>query len=198
MITRLHKILVANRGEIALRVIRAGKRLGYRMVAVHSSVDAAATFVREADQAVEIGPGPAKESYLSIPRLLDAARRTGADAIHPGYGFLSENADFAEQCIAAGLIFIGPSPNAIRLMGNKRAAKACAENAGVPCVPGYDGESQDHDTLLRHALQIGFPLMVKAVAGGGGEGVAPGIPGGRTGGRAWAGKKRGIKRLREW
>jgi len=168
---RFHKVLVANRGEIAVRVLRSAHALGYATVAVHSEADCEALHVRLADEAVELGPAPSRESYLSIPRILDAARRTGADAIHPGYGFLSENPEFAEACAAAGLTFVGPPTEAIRLMGNKRLAKLAMQRSGVPCVPGYEGAAQDDETLLREARRIGWPVMVKAAAGGGGRGM---------------------------
>ena len=165
------KLLIANRGEIALRILRSARALGYRTVAVHSEADADAPHVRAADQAVCIGPPPAAQSYLSVERLIEAARLTGADAVHPGYGFLSENADFAEACAAAGLVFVGPPAAAIRAMGNKRAAKELMRRAGVPCLPGYDGKAQDDSTLLAEAERVGLPLMVKAAAGGGGRGM---------------------------
>jgi 3-methylcrotonyl-CoA carboxylase alpha subunit len=164
-------LLIANRGEIACRVIRTAQRMGLRTVAVFSDADADALHVTLADAAIRLGPAPARESYLSIPALLDAARRSGAEAIHPGYGFLSENADFAEACAAAGLIFIGPPPAAIRAMGSKAASKALMEQAGVPLVPGYHGEDQADATLRDAALRIGFPVLVKASAGGGGKGM---------------------------
>ena len=165
------KILIANRGEIACRVIRTAHRLGYRTVAVFSEADAGAPHVLQADEAVCIGPAPATESYLDIAALLDAARRTAADALHPGYGFLSERADFAEACAAAGLVFIGPPPSAIRAMGDKALAKRRMQEAGVPCAPGYLGEEQGDERLLAEASQLGLPLLVKAVAGGGGRGM---------------------------
>jgi len=165
------KILIANRGEIAARVIEAARKKGYRSVAVFSEADARARHVSLADEAVLIGPAPVGQSYLSIDRIIDAAKRTGADAVHPGYGFLSENAAFAQACADAGLVFIGPSPNAIRAMGNKAAAKRLMIEAGVPCVPGYQGEAQDDATFTKEAKRIGFPLMVKAAAGGGGRGM---------------------------
>ncbi|MFC7332910.1 acetyl/propionyl/methylcrotonyl-CoA carboxylase subunit alpha [Rhodocista pekingensis] len=169
--TRFTRLLIANRGEIACRVIATARRLGYETVAVHSAADADARHVRLADLAVEIGPAPVGQSYLSIPRLIDAARRTGADAVHPGYGFLSENADFAQACRDAGLVFVGPSPEAIRAMGSKRLAKERVAAAGVPVLPGYSGAAQDEETLLREAERVGLPLMVKASAGGGGRGL---------------------------
>jgi geranyl-CoA carboxylase alpha subunit len=167
----LQKILIANRGEIAVRVIRTARELGYRTVAVFSEADADALHVGMADQAVCIGPAAVSESYLRGDKILDAARRCGADAIHPGYGFLSENADFARQCEAVGITFIGPGADAIELMGSKRLSKIAMLKAGVPCVPGYEGADQDEATLIKEAGKIGFPLMVKASAGGGGRGM---------------------------
>jgi geranyl-CoA carboxylase alpha subunit len=164
-------VLVANRGEIAVRVISGARALGYRTVAVYSRADAAAPHVRLADRAVEIGPAPARESYLDGARILAAARAAGADAVHPGYGFLSENAGFARACAEAGLVFIGPPPEAIALMGNKRQAKLRMERAGVPCVPGYSGPDGSDAALLAAAQRIGPPIMVKAAAGGGGRGM---------------------------
>ena len=165
------KILIANRGEIACRVTRTAKALGYRTVAVFSDADAVALHVREADEAVRIGPPPAQESYLNIEALLAAAKLAGADAVHPGYGFLSENAAFAEACTKQGLVFIGPPAAAIDAMGNKARAKALMEAAGVPVVPGYRGADQSDETLIVEGRRIGFPLMVKAAAGGGGRGM---------------------------
>ena len=165
------KILVANRGEIAVRVMRTAKALGYRTVAVYSEADSHSPHVTMADQAVCIGPAAVGESYLRADNILEAARRTGADAIHPGYGFLSENADFARACVEAGLVFIGPRPDAIELMGCKRQSKIAMQAAGVPCIPGYEGNEQDNDTLQKAAMAIGFPLMIKASAGGGGRGM---------------------------
>ncbi len=165
------KILIANRGEIACRVIRTAKALGYRTVAVYSEADAQALHVNLADEAVCIGPAPVRESYLNIAALLAAARSTGADAVHPGYGFLSENDGFAQACLDAGLVFIGPDPQAILKMGNKAGAKRLMLAAGVPCVPGYQGMDQSDATLLAQAREIGFPIMVKAAAGGGGRGM---------------------------
>jgi geranyl-CoA carboxylase alpha subunit len=167
----LKKILIANRGEIACRIQRTAQTLGYRTVAVFSDADADALHVRMADQAVNIGPAPVKQSYLNIAAILDAARRTGADAIHPGYGFLSENAEFARACQHAGITFIGPSPEAIELMGSKRLSKLAMLAAGVPCIDGYQGPEQDDATLSREAERIGYPLMIKASAGGGGRGM---------------------------
>ena len=165
------KILIANRGEIAVRVIRACHELGLTSVAVYSDADADAPHVRMADQAVCIGGAPVGESYLNMAAILEAAARTGADAVHPGYGFLAENATFAQACADAGVTFIGPSPRAIALMGNKRLAKLRMAEAEVPCVPGYSGTAQDDPTLAAEGEKIGFPLMVKAAAGGGGRGM---------------------------
>jgi len=165
------KILIANRGEIALRIARTARAMGYRTVAVYSDTDRAMPHAAFADEAVPIGAAPAAESYLAIDKIVAAAKRTGADAIHPGYGFLSENADFAEACSAAGLAFIGPPAAAMRLMGNKAAAKHRMVEAGVPCVPGYDGEEQTDEAFARAAAKIRFPAMVKAAAGGGGRGM---------------------------
>jgi geranyl-CoA carboxylase alpha subunit len=167
----IHTLLIANRGEIACRIIRACRRLGIRAVAVYADADAGARHVRLADEAIHIGPSPAAESYLAIERILDAARRSQADAIHPGFGFLAENAEFARACATAGFIFIGPGPEAIEAMGNKRAAKMVVSAAGVPVIPGYHGTDQRDDALQQAAGQIGFPLMVKAAAGGGGKGM---------------------------
>ncbi|WP_460353237.1 MULTISPECIES: acetyl/propionyl/methylcrotonyl-CoA carboxylase subunit alpha [unclassified Pseudomonas] len=167
----IHKILIANRGEIACRIQRTAQALGYRTVAVFSDADADAPHVQMADQAVNIGAAPVQQSYLNIPAILDAARRSGADAIHPGYGFLSENAEFARACAEAGLTFIGPSAEAIELMGSKRLSKIAMLDADVPCIAGYQGAAQDDATLLREAERIGYPLMIKASAGGGGRGM---------------------------
>ena len=167
----LDSVLIANRGEIACRIIRTAKKLGMRTIAVHSEADAGAPFVKMADEAHLIGPAPARESYLAIDRLIDAARRTGAQCVHPGYGFLSENAEVAEACAKAGLVFIGPPPAAIRAMGSKSAAKGLMETAGVPIAAGYHGAEQDPGRLLAEAEQIGFPVMLKASAGGGGRGM---------------------------
>jgi acetyl-CoA carboxylase biotin carboxylase subunit len=165
------KILVANRGEIALRVIRACRDMRLASVAVYSDADRAAAHVRLADEAVHIGPAPASQSYLSIERILEAARATGAGAIHPGYGFLSENAEFADACQAAGITFIGPSGRVMRAMGEKTAARRVAEEAGVPVVPGFDSGLEDAAEAARLAEQVGYPIMLKAAAGGGGKGI---------------------------
>ncbi|MBZ0132649.1 MAG: acetyl/propionyl/methylcrotonyl-CoA carboxylase subunit alpha [Rhodocyclaceae bacterium] len=165
------KILIANRGEIACRVIKTARRLGIRTVAVYSEADAGARHVRLADEAVLIGPAAARESYLVAARILEAAQKTGAEAVHPGYGFLSENDVFAEACAAAGIAFIGPPASAIRAMGSKSAAKALMEQAGVPLVPGYHGEIQDPAFLQAQAEHIGYPVLIKASAGGGGKGM---------------------------
>jgi geranyl-CoA carboxylase alpha subunit len=165
------KILVANRGEIACRVIRTAHRLGYATVAVYSDADADAPHVAMADAAVRLGPPPAAASYLSVPAVLAAAKATGADAVHPGYGFLSERADFAQACADAGLVFIGPPPAAIRAMGSKALAKRRMLEAGVPCASGYLGDDQRDETLAAEAAKLGLPLLVKAVAGGGGRGM---------------------------
>ena len=169
--TRISSILIANRGEIAVRVIRTARSLGIRTIAVHSVADRDAPHVALADSAVEIGPAPVGESYLVIDKIIEAARAEGADAIHPGYGFLSENGAFAQACEAAGIIFIGPGTEAIAVMGNKAEAKRRMIAADVPCVPGYEGEDQSDDTFVRQADRIGFPVMVKAAAGGGGRGM---------------------------
>ncbi|MFZ5682836.1 MAG: acetyl-CoA carboxylase biotin carboxylase subunit [Bradyrhizobiaceae bacterium] len=170
-LTPFRKILIANRGEIALRVMRTAKRLGYETVAVYSTADAKARHVGEADQAVWIGESQPSQSYLRIDAIVAAAKASGADAVHPGYGFLAENAEFAKACRDAGLVFIGPSPEAIHAMGHKAGAKDIMQKAGVPCVPGYQGEDQSDDAMLTAAKRIGFPVMIKAVAGGGGRGM---------------------------
>lgn len=165
------KVLIANRGEIACRVIATCRRLGIATVAVYSDADRNARHVRLADEAIRIGPAAARESYLRGDALLDAARATGAQAIHPGYGFLSENADFADACAAAGITFIGPPASAIRAMGDKSAAKALMAKAGVPLTPGYHGDQQAPDFLRTQADAIGYPVLIKASAGGGGKGM---------------------------
>ncbi len=167
----ISSLLIANRGEIARRIIRTARRLGIRTVAVYSEADANAPHVREADEAVLIGPAPARESYLVPDKLIAAARQTGAEAIHPGYGFLSENAGFAEAVLAAGLVWVGPPPASIRAMGLKDAAKKRMADAGVPTTPGYLGEDQAPERLHREADGIGYPVLIKAVAGGGGKGM---------------------------
>src|SRR6266702_2818043 len=164
------KILIANRGEIALRVLRACKELGISTVAVHSTADADAMHVRLADESVCIGPAPARDSYLNIPALLTACEITGADAVHPGYGFLSENARFAEILIEHDVHFIGPKPEHIRLMGDKIEAKRTAQRLGIPVVPGSDGGVGSDADALAIAADFGFPLLIKAAAGGGGRG----------------------------
>ncbi|MCB1743653.1 MAG: ATP-grasp domain-containing protein, partial [Gammaproteobacteria bacterium] len=166
------KIVIANRGEIALRVLRACRELGIRTVAVHSMVDREMKHVRLADESVCIGPAPAAQSYLNIPALLSAAEVTDALAIHPGYGFLSENADFAERVESSGFVFIGPRPETIRVMGDKVAALATMRRAGVPCLPGSDGPlDEDPAENVRMARSIGYPIIIKAAAGGGGRGM---------------------------
>lgn len=167
----IKKVLIANRGEIALRIIRTCHELGLQTVAVYSTADRDSLAVRFADEAVCIGPPPARESYLRVDRIIAAAEVTGADAIHPGYGFLAENADFAEICADHNLIFIGPSPDTIRSMGDKSIAKATMVKAGVPVVPGSEGEISDMKEAARIAAEIGYPVMVKASAGGGGRGM---------------------------
>ena len=166
-----NRILIANRGEIACRIIHTAQRLGIGTVAVYSEADVNARHVSLADEAVAIGPAPARDSYLAAEKLISAAERTGAEAIHPGYGFLSENAGFAEACGDAGITFIGPSPRAIEAMGSKSAAKTIMRQAGIPLVPGYHGDNQDEMFLLGEAEKIGFPVMLKASAGGGGRGM---------------------------
>jgi propionyl-CoA carboxylase alpha chain len=170
-VPRIRKVLVANRGEIARRVLRTLRGMGIRSVAVFSDADAGAPHVREADEAVRIGPPPSRESYLEIDRILDAARATGADAVHPGYGFLAENAGFAERCAAAGVVFIGPPAAAIRAMGSKIEAKRIMAGAGVPVIPGVSGAGLSDDALAREARALELPLLVKASAGGGGKGM---------------------------
>src|SRR5215475_1646334 len=165
------KILIANRGEIALRILRACKELGIPTVAVHSTADADAMHVRLADESVCIGPPAAKESYLNVPALLAACEITGADAVHPGYGFLSENARFAEILIEHGIHFIGPKPEHIRLMGDKIEAKRTAQRLSIPVVPGSEGGVSSDQEALAIAREVGFPVLVKAAAGGGGRGM---------------------------
>ncbi|HEY9033193.1 MAG TPA: biotin carboxylase N-terminal domain-containing protein, partial [Pseudomonadales bacterium] len=168
----LDKVLIANRGEIALRILRACKELGIRTVAVHSTVDRDLMHVRLADESVCIGPAPSGQSYLNVPAIIAACEVTDAVAVHPGYGFLAENADFAEQLEKSGFKFIGPSPEVIRTMGDKVAAIAAMKKAGVPTVPGSDGPlNEDTDRTLKIARQIGYPVIIKAAAGGGGRGM---------------------------
>ena len=164
-------VLIANRGEIACRIARTAKRLGLRTIAVYSQADAGALHVRLCDEAHAIGPAPAAESYLRIDKLIAVAKAARADCVHPGYGFLAENADFAQACSDAGIVFVGPPPAAIRAMGLKDRAKALMEKAGVPVVPGYHGERQEPKFLKQKAYEIGYPVLIKAVAGGGGKGM---------------------------
>ena len=167
----IRKLLIANRGEIAVRIIRAAKELGIKTVQVHSIADQESLAVKMADEAVSIGPPHAAKSYLNIEAILNAAKSTGADAVHPGYGFLAENAKFADAVVAAGLIFVGPNGNSIRTMGDKVAARVAAEKAGVPVVPGSGGRIDDETEARNIAKRIGFPVMIKAAAGGGGRGI---------------------------
>src|SRR5215208_1138039 len=164
-------LLIANRGEIACRIMRTARRMGVRTIAVYSEADAKALHVRMADEAVHIGPSPARESYLRGEQIIAAAKATKAQAIHPGYGFLSENADFAQAVIDAGLIWVGPKPDSIRAMGLKDAAKKLMAEAGVPVTPGYLGGDQSPKRLQKEADAIGYPVLIKAVAGGGGKGM---------------------------
>ncbi|MDH2343106.1 acetyl/propionyl/methylcrotonyl-CoA carboxylase subunit alpha [Bradyrhizobium sp. SSUT77] len=168
---RFRTLLIANRGEIACRVIRTARAMGLRTVAVYSEADRDAMHVALADEAVLLGPARARDSYLNVERLIEAARKTGAEAIHPGYGFLSENAEFARACFDAGLVFVGPTAGMMTAMGSKSGSKALMEKAGVPLVPGYHGEAQDDATLAKAAEKVGFPILVKASAGGGGRGM---------------------------
>jgi 3-methylcrotonyl-CoA carboxylase alpha subunit len=193
-------VLIANRGEIACRVIRTARRLGVRTIAVYSDADAYALHMRVADEAIRVGRASARESYLDVDAILEAARRSGAEAIHPGYGFLSENSDFAAACAAAGFVFVGPPPDAIRAMGSKIGAKQLMERAGVPIVPGYHGDMQDDATLARAAHEVGYPLLIKASAGGGGKGMrivrtAEELPAALAGARREASKAFGDDRL---
>lgn len=169
--SKIKKILIANRGEIACRVIRTARKMNIKTVAVYSDADRDALHVKMADEAVHLGPAPATESYLLIDKIIDAAKQTGADAIHPGYGFLSENPAFVRACEKAGIIFMGPSAEAMEAMGLKDAAKALMSEAGVPVTPGYQGDNQDPDYLAEQAEEIGYPVLIKAVAGGGGKGM---------------------------
>jgi 3-methylcrotonyl-CoA carboxylase alpha subunit len=168
---RFRTLLIANRGEIAVRVIRTARAMGLRTVAVYSEADRGAMHVAMADEAVLLGPARARDSYLNIERVIEAARQTGAEAVHPGYGFLSENAGFAKACLDAGLVFVGPTAEMMTAMGSKSGSKALMEKAGVPLVPGYHGEAQDEATLAKAADRVGFPVLVKASAGGGGRGM---------------------------
>ncbi|MFM9974916.1 MAG: acetyl/propionyl/methylcrotonyl-CoA carboxylase subunit alpha, partial [Beijerinckiaceae bacterium] len=167
----LTSVLIANRGEIACRVIRTAKRMGMRTIAVYSEADKDAPHVQLADEAYLIGPAPARDSYLRADTILDVARKAKADCVHPGYGFLSENTDFAAACAQAGIVFVGPPSSAIEAMGLKDAAKTLVEKAGVPVVPGYHGSNQDPAFLKEKAYSIGYPVLIKAVAGGGGKGM---------------------------
>ena len=175
MAKRIRRVLVANRGEIAVRVMRTCRDLGIETVAVFSDADRSALHVRYADQAIHIGPPPARESYLDIEKILTAVRTSGADAVHPGYGFLSENEDFADACDRAGIVFIGPSGDSMRMMGDKTSARATVTRAGVPVIPGDNGpEGRGFPTAedaLVAAREVGFPVMLKAAAGGGGKGM---------------------------
>jgi 3-methylcrotonyl-CoA carboxylase alpha subunit len=164
-------LLIANRGEIACRIARTARRLGVRTIAIYSDADAHALHVTMCDEAYRVGPPPPRESYLDGDAIVAIAKRAGAQAIHPGYGFLSENASFAKACEAAGLVFVGPPPAAIAAMGSKSAAKSIMSAAGVPVVPGYHGDDQDDALLAREAERAGFPVLVKATAGGGGKGM---------------------------
>lgn len=167
----MRSLLVANRGEIARRIFRTARQMGLATVAVYADGDAHAPFVAEADSAIALNGRNAAETYLDIGKVLAACQRSGADAVHPGYGFLAENSDFARACRAAGLVFIGPSPEAIDAMGDKAGAKRLMLAAGVPCIPGYEGEDQSEARLVAEAARIGFPVMIKASAGGGGRGM---------------------------
>jgi 3-methylcrotonyl-CoA carboxylase alpha subunit len=168
---RFRTLLIANRGEIAVRVIRTARAMGLRTVAVYSEADRDAMHVALADEAVLLGPARARDSYLNIERVIEAARKSGAEAVHPGYGFLSENAEFAQGCADAGLVFVGPTAAMMTAMGSKSGSKMLMEKAGVPLVPGYHGEAQDEATLAKAAGKVGFPVLVKASAGGGGRGM---------------------------
>ncbi len=169
--TPFRRLLVANRGEIALRIFATAREMGLETVAVYSSADARSRHVHAADRSVAIGGPLPAESYLNIPAIIAAAKASGAEAIHPGYGFLAENAAFARACREAGLVFVGPSPDSIEAMGDKARAKALMQAAGVPVVPGYQGDDQSDERLAAEAEAIGYPVMIKAVAGGGGRGM---------------------------
>ena len=171
------KVLIANRGEIALRIQRACRELGIKTVMVHSEADSEAKYVKLADESVCIGPPPSSASYLNIPAIISAAEVTDSEAIHPGYGFLSENADFAERVEKSGFVFIGPRPETIRLMGDKISAKAAMLKAGVPCVPGAEGALPDqNEEIVKIARKVGYPVIIKASGGGGGRGMRVVIP----------------------
>jgi 3-methylcrotonyl-CoA carboxylase alpha subunit len=167
----LRKLLIANRGEIACRVAATARRMGMATVAVYSDADRDARHVRACDEAIRLGPAAPAESYLHVERVLQAARAAGADALQPGYGFLSENAAFAQACADAGVVFVGPPPSAIAAMGSKSAAKSLMQSAGVPLVPGYHGADNDPALLAAEAARIGYPVLIKASAGGGGKGM---------------------------
>src|SRR3954468_22846678 len=177
-------LLIANRGEIARRIMRTARRMGIRTITVYSDADAQALHVREADAAVRIGGPAPRDSYLNIAAILDAAKRTGADAVHPGYGFLAENADFAQAVIDAGLTWVGPPPAVIRQMGDKGEAKRIARGTGVPTIPGAEPDDQSDAGLIAAAKPLGFPLMIKAAAGGGGRGARARDAAGECGERA--------------
>ncbi|MBN2404706.1 MAG: acetyl-CoA carboxylase biotin carboxylase subunit, partial [Coriobacteriia bacterium] len=168
---KIRKLLIANRGEVALRIVRACKEMGIASVAVYSEADKDSLHARMADEAVCIGPASSALSYLSMPNIISAALVKGADAIHPGYGFLAENAAFARACADSGLVFVGPSPDAIERMGDKAIARQTMMNAGVPCVPGSEGAVDTPEEALEFALEVGFPVLIKASAGGGGKGM---------------------------
>ena len=191
------KVLIANRGEIALRVQRACRELGIPTVAVHSTADSEAMHVRLSDESVCIGPPSARDSYLNMAAILSAARVTGADAIHPGYGFLSENAAFAEMVEDHGLTFIGPTSEHIRMMGDKITAKTAMARLGVPLVPGSDGALPDLETAREVADRVGYPVLIKAAAGGGGRGMKVAAHRGRAGGSLARGPHRSARRLRQ-
>ena len=190
------RVLIANRGEIAVRIERTLRRLGVESVAVYSDADAGAPHVRGADRALRIGPTPAAQSYLDPERILEAARRSGAEAVHPGYGFLSESAGFARACAEAGLAFVGPGPEAMALLGDKVAAKAAAEAAGVPILPGLSGERLSDEEIVVWAAERELPLLVKAAAGGGGKGMRVVERPRRLAGGDRRGAARGARRLR--
>ena len=167
----IRRLLIANRGEIVCRIARTARRLGITSIAVYSDADRNAQHVRIADEAYHLGAAPAAESYLNISKLIELAKRVGADAVHPGYGFLSENAAFAQACVDAGMLFVGPPAAAIRSMGSKSASKAAMAAVGVPVAPGYHGSEQSAQRLAEEAARVGFPLIIKASAGGGGKGM---------------------------